>query len=105
MLHCTLDPHSPPSLICCLSVPYPSFIALFTGKLQDIIKPLVYRHYVDDIFLIWQHGQQALEEFMTELNDICSSIKFTKELEQDGKLAFLHIQISRFPDGSLGSSL
>lgn len=69
------------------------------------LKPLVYCLCVDDTFNIWQHGKQALEEFMIGLNNICSSIKFTKELEQDGKLAFLDIQISRHPDTSLSRTV
>jgi len=59
------------------------------------LKPKYWRRYVDDTFIIWEHGRDTLEEFHSHLNDACPSIQFTKEIEQDGKIAFLDAEVSR----------
>ena len=48
----------------------PPYAILFMGYLEDKIlnslveKPLVWWHYIDDIFMIWQHGEEKLKEFL-----------------------------------------
>ena len=51
--------------------------------------------YVDDVFAIWPHGDQALDEFLTHLNSQHPAIQFTMEKEEDQKIAFLDVQIER----------
>ena len=56
--------------------------------------------YVDDTFVVWPHGRDALQDFLQYLNEEHPSIKFTREVE-DGKISFLDVGISRNPDSCL----
>ena len=47
---------------------------------------------------VWPHGRDTLQDFLNEQHP---SIKFTMEVEEDGKILFLDVGISRNPDGSL----
>ena len=49
---------------------------------QQTFKPRVWIRFIDDIFMIWNHNLEALEEFITNLNDFHLSIKFTKEMSE-----------------------
>ena len=40
-------------------------------------KPLLYLRYVDDIFLIWQHGEDKLEQFHAYVNSLHHNINLT----------------------------
>ena len=40
---------------------------------------LVWFRYIDDIFFIWTHGQDKLEQFLVDLNKF-HPIKFTHEM-------------------------
>ena len=53
---------------------------------------------MDDTFVVWQHGSHALDEFHQHLNDICPSIQFTREVEENGKLPFLDVEVVRSGD-------
>ena len=61
----------------------PAYAILFMGYLEDKIlnsfveKPLVWWRYIDDIFMIWQHGEEKLKEFLKILNSCHPIIKFT----------------------------
>ena len=52
----------------------PPYVILFMGYLEDKIlssfveKRLVWWRYIDDIFMIWQHGEEKLKEFLKILN-------------------------------------
>ena len=54
--------------------------------------PQFYRRYVDDIFAVFENRKEALL-FLNYLNDQHNNIKFTKEENVDGGLAFLDISI------------
>ena len=43
------------------------------------LKPLIWLRFIDDIFMIWTHGDDNLTEFITYLNGIHPKIKFTHE--------------------------
>ncbi|XP_064469769.1 uncharacterized protein LOC135384497 [Ornithodoros turicata] len=58
-----------------------------------------YRRYVDDTFVILDRNH--VEEFHSVLNSIESSINFTYEVEQGGKLPFLDICVCRDSTGSI----
>ena len=72
----------------------PPYAILFMGYLEDkfltsfVEKPLVWWRYVDDIFMIWQHGEKKLKEFLKILNSCHPTIKFTTECSLD-KVNFL----------------
>ena len=57
-------------------------------------KPLVYRRYVDDCFLLFKSFDHV-PLFLNYLNHRHSNISFTSEQEKKGKLPFLDIEISR----------
>ena len=58
------------------------------------IKPLFYRRYVDDIFVLFE-SIEKLQKFKEFLNSKHHNINFTIELEKDKKLPFLDMLIDR----------
>jgi len=68
---------------------------------QATHKPICWFRYVDDTFIIWHHGQAKLEYFLIHLNGLHNKIQYTMEKEE-GHLPFVHIDIYRKTDGSLG---
>ena len=58
-------------------------------------KPKMWRRYVDDVLVVWPHGDQLLEEFHQHLNKQNPSIQFTVERESGGKIAFLDVQLEK----------
>jgi hypothetical protein len=65
-------------------------------------KPICWLRYVDDMFVIWPHGPGKLSDFLDHLNSVHENIQFTMEMERNGHLPFLDIDMYRKPDGSLG---
>ena len=57
------------------------------------LKPAIWRRYVDDTWVLWQHGDDALAEFLNRMNRIHESIQFTMEAETGGKLPFLDVLV------------
>ena len=41
--------------------------------------PTLYLRFIDDIFIIWEHGPVKLQAFLKYLNDCHKTIKFTKK--------------------------
>ena len=66
-----------------LSSAAPSFANIFMGWFEDThiytyhLQPIMWKRYIDDIFIIWQHGEEELRKFINYLNDKHDSIKFT----------------------------
>ena len=48
-----------------------------------IKKPWLWWRYIDDIFMIWQHGEDGLKIFKKKLNNFHPSIKFTCEYSRE----------------------
>ena len=42
-------------------------------------KLLIWKRFIDDIFLIWTHGEDSFKEFVDYLNSLHPTIKFTSE--------------------------
>ena len=63
----------------------PGYAINFMGTLEDQfvytyhLQALVYVRYIDDIFIIWQHGEEELNNFISHLNNCSDHIKFTSE--------------------------
>ena len=57
-------------------------------------KPIVYKRFVDDTFLIFRKKDHA-EKFKNYLNKKHKNIKFTSEIDENGLLSFLDITVSR----------
>ena len=46
---------------------------------NSLSKPLVWWCYIDDIFMMWKHGQEELQKFLETLNCYRPTTKFTVE--------------------------
>ena len=57
-------------------------------------KPLFYRRYVDDTFLVFNE-KEHIDRFCDYLNSKHGNIKFTKEYESQNKLSFLDINVNK----------
>ena len=42
-------------------------------------KPMIWWRYIDDIFFIWEHGEESLKVFIEQVNMFHSTIKLTAE--------------------------
>jgi hypothetical protein len=58
-------------------------------------KPSLWFRYVDDTFVIWPQGADGLQNFLTHLNNLRSSIQFTMEIESEGAIPFLDVLVIR----------
>ena len=63
----------------------PAYANTFMGDLENNFlktqhfKPIYYRRFIDDIFMIWPHPIEELKHFIDRMNNIHHSIKFTYE--------------------------
>ena len=66
----------------------PSYANLFMGNLERTLlqgatlKPSCWYRYIDDIFIVWNHGQDTWNEFANYLNSFHPTIKFTSEISK-----------------------
>ena len=65
-------------------------------------KPSCWFRYVDDTFVVWSHGPEELNNFLTLINSINTKIQFTMETETNREIAFLDVLVKRKPNGTLG---
>ena len=76
----------------------PAFANLFMGDFEEKAienhadKPYLWFRYIDDIFMIWTHGEQKLDEYILYLNNLHSTIKFTSE-RSTSAIPFLDVNI------------
>ena len=59
---------------------------------NSFLKPLVWWRYFDDIFIMWEHGEEELEKFLEILNCYHPTIKFTAEYSR-AKINFPDITV------------
>ena len=59
--------------------------------------------YIDNIFFIWEHGEESLEKFLNKLNTFHPTIKFTAEYSKEA-INFLDVNI-RLVEGELMTDL
>ena len=87
----------------------PSFANTFMGWFEAEfvytyeLQPLLWVRFIDDIFLIWTHGQEALKNFENHLNGCVPSIKFETETSLQ-EVHFLDVTVT-LTDGFLSTSL
>ena len=57
------------------------FMVELEEKILEIVdnKPCLWWRYIDDIFFIWEHGEEKLRNFEETLTEIHPTIKFTAE--------------------------
>ena len=78
----------------------PSYAILFMSKLEQklletsTLKPTVWWRYIDDIFFLWDHGEESLKDFIQHLNSVHPTIKFTAEYSKD-TINFLDVKVSK----------
>ena len=63
----------------------PNYAIIFMHKIESELleksplKPKFFKRFIDDIFLIWPHGEDTLTEFIHMINNYHPTIKFTEE--------------------------
>ena len=57
-------------------------------------RPAYYRRYVDDCFLVF-NDRSHIDIFLTYLNGQHSKMRFTKEVESNGCISFLDLNLRR----------
>ena len=62
------------------------------------LKPCMWLRYVNDTFILWPH-QEDVQILLDHGNSIRPSIQFTMEKEQDNKLPFLDVLVTRTEQG------
>jgi len=68
------------------------------------LRPLIWLRYIDDNFMIWTHGKEALDEFIAHLNSVHPSIKFTHEASP-ASVNFLDTTVIKDHTGHLYTTL
>ena len=72
----------------------PNYAIIFMAELEEDFlqqtdkKPKVWLRFIDDIFMVWNHGEENLKQMLEELNNFHPQIKFTEEHNEYG-LSFL----------------
>ena len=88
----------------------PNYDVNFMNYFEDrfvytyFIQPLVWKRYIDDIFMLWQYGKCSLDAFISHLNSVHPSIKFTAEISLY-KADFLDTTVHKSPEGNLWTDL
>ena len=88
----------------------PSFASLFMGKLEmDFLDscgktPLIWLRFLDDIFMVWNHSEQELHEFISKINKFHDTIKFTFNYSNK-EATFLDVNIKMKENGELDTSV
>lgn len=71
------------------------FVGYYEKRLfEDIDRPLMYQRYVDDTFAIFENESQC-DLFLSKLNGLHPSLKFTMEKEVNNSLAFLDVVVEK----------
>ena len=79
-----------------------TYASIFMDKIEtnfldtQEFKLLLWFRYIDDVFFIWTHGKEKLEEFLKDFNNYHPNIKLTYEFNK-GSIPFLDL-IQTIPD-------
>ena len=88
----------------------PAYPNTFMGWFEDTyvytyhLQPLIWKRFILDIFMIWQHGDEELNLFTTHLNNCMDCMKFEVE-KSEQSVHFLDTTVSVGDDGTLTTSL
>lgn len=80
----------------------PTFANLFMASVErDFLqsqakKPIVWKRYIDDIFMIWTHGRESLDKFISDLNKHHPNLKYTFHIQRD-MVEFLDASVYKGP--------
>ena len=78
----------------------PPYAIIFMDSLEEdilsnsLLKSLVWWRYIDDIFMMREHGEKKLKKFLETLNCYHSTIKFTAEYSR-AKTNFLDVTVMK----------
>ena len=67
----------------------PPYDITFMGEFEEDVlanfdlKPYVWWRFIDDVFMIWEHGEEELLRFISYLNSIHPTLKFTHSYSTD----------------------
>ena len=78
-------------------------MAALEKKILSKVKKSVWWRYIDDIFFIWEHGEESLKEFINEINSFHPTIKFTVDWSKE-KNNFLDVDVT-LKNGVLSTDL
>lgn len=59
------------------------------------LQPRVWYRYVDDTFVVWDHGEQHFQDCQKPINGLHKRIQFTMEKEKNNKIPFLDVLAER----------
>ena len=88
----------------------PNYAILFMNNFEDNFvytyekQPQTWLRYIDDIFMVWQHGEDELTKFIHHLNNCHATIKFTHDYSNH-EVNFLDTTIFSAKDGCLHTKL
>ena len=88
----------------------PLFANLFMDDLEEKfvytyqVQPFIWKRFIDDIFIIWTHGETKRNKFVTYLNTCHDTIKFTAEISNTS-IDFLDITVKNRNNGVLATTL
>ena len=88
----------------------PSFANIFMADFEEKWvytqnpQPSLWLRYIDDIFMIWDHGKDKLNDFLHHLNTCHRTIKFTSEISQT-HVNFLDTTVKRDSEHKLYTDL
>ena len=57
-------------------------------------QPLLWKRYIDDIFMLWDKGVNELQNFIEHLNNCLPSIKFESHIS-DSEISFLDVKVQQ----------
>ena len=66
-------------------------------------QPLLWKRYIDDIFILWTHDAQALQTFIDHLDNCLPSIKFEAHIS-DSTINFLDVKV-KLEDNKIATTL
>ena len=74
------------------------FMAVLGDKFlaQQSTKPMAWKRYINDIFMIWDHTETELDHFLDKLNNYHPTIKFTKKTGLS-EIPFLDVLVKKDP--------
>jgi predicted GIY-YIG superfamily endonuclease len=88
----------------------PAYANIFMSILErDLLnaathKPDIYHRFIDDIYMVWTHGEEKLLEFLDFINSARPTINFTSEYS-DKSINFLDVKVSISENGEISTDL
>ena len=83
----------------------PSYAIIFMGEFEERainsfhLKPWVWWRYIDDVFMVWEHGEESLKQFFSHLNGIDHNIQFETPPKYSTQCVdFLDVKVGKVGD-------